>query len=270
VLYVHAPQVWEGARWGVHRPGWGGFLERHGERPHLLAADVVLCVSEEVAAEVRRIGVTPGRVHVSPMAVDPEQFSPDVSGADVKQRHALGDRPVVGWAGSFRAFHGLDHGLRAFRLVLDRHPDAAFLLVGGGSQLEPLRSLADDLHLGDAAVFTGPVPNVAMPEYIAAMDVPLVLAPAGAPFHYSPLKLREFMSAGKPSVAPRIGDVARTIEDGRSGLLYEPGDVTELADAIGQLLADASARADLGRYARAYILREGTWERQLDMLLAAL
>ena len=70
VSYVHAPQVWEAAKWGVRRPGWGSWLERHGERPQLLHSDVVACVSDEVAAEVVRLGVEERRILVSPMAVD--------------------------------------------------------------------------------------------------------------------------------------------------------------------------------------------------------
>ncbi len=230
VLYVHAPQVWEATRWGVRRPGWGAALERLGERPHLLRADVVLCVSEEVATEVRRLDVPADRVLVSPMAVDANRFSPAVSGAGVRERFGLGARPVVGWAGSFRAFHGIEDAIRAFVRVVERHPDSSLLLVGGGSQQASIKMLVHESGLGESVVFTGPVPASEVPAYVAAMDVPLVVARAGQGFHYSPLKLREFMSAGKATVAPRVGDVARTIADGESGVLYDPGDIDELSD----------------------------------------
>jgi glycosyltransferase involved in cell wall biosynthesis len=270
VLYVHAPQVWEAARWGVRRPGWGRLIEQFGERPHMQRADIVLCVSNEVAAEVLRIGANERRVLVSPMAVDPHFFSPSVSGTSVRERLGLGDRPVVGWAGSFRAFHRLEDAIRAFREVVKRQPDAMLLLVGGGSQRHSLEVLVDDLDLRSSVVFAGQVPPTEMPKYVAAMDVPLVVAQAGQAFHYSPLKLREYMSAGKAAVAPAIGEVARTIVDRDTGVLYSPGRLDELADAVSELIGNPALRRRIGEAARSYVLGEATWDVQLLRLLERL
>ena len=59
VLHVDAPVVWEARRWGVIRPGWGGWLERLGELAQMRRADLVTCPSEEVAEQVRLTGMVP-------------------------------------------------------------------------------------------------------------------------------------------------------------------------------------------------------------------
>ena len=66
VVFVPAPLVWQAEQWGVRRPGWGGWIERAGERSPLQSADVVACGSEAVAEQVRRIGVNAERIVITP------------------------------------------------------------------------------------------------------------------------------------------------------------------------------------------------------------
>jgi len=269
VSYVHAPQVWEAAQWGVRRPGWGTLLERHAERPQLLESDVVAVVSEEVAAEVVRLGVDERRVLVSPMAVDAERFAPGSAGADVRARFGLDGAFVVGWTGSFRKFHGLDAAIDAFAQLLHTAPGSRLLLVGDGAERSQLERQARTLGIGDAVVFAGAVAHEDLPALLGAMDVTVVTARAGEGFHYSPLKMREYLAAACPVVAPNVGDIGRTVTDGVDGLLYEAGDVTGLARCLNSLHADADLRASVGAAGRTLMLEHGTWKVQLDRLLAS-
>jgi glycosyltransferase involved in cell wall biosynthesis len=270
VLFVHAPQIWEARQWGVRRPGWGQFLERKGEVPQLCAADAVACVSDEVAREVIRMGALPSRVVVTPMAVDPERFSPDISGDAVRSHYGLDDDPVVGWLGNFRRFHGLEMALEAFAEIRRQVPTARMLLVGDGPERSSIEADADRLGLREAIVFTGGVPHLDMPEHLAAMDVALVLARGGESFHYSPHKMREYLACGVPVVAPAVGDVARMMHDGEDALLYEPGDTRAVARATLRLLDDPDLRARIGKGGRDLVLREGTWDAQLDKVARVL
>lgn len=263
VSFVHAPQVWEAARWGLRRPGWGRLLERYGEAPQLRASDVVACVSDSVAGEMARFGVVDDRVVVTPMAVDADRFSPEVSGRGVRAEYGLADHLVIGWTGSFRGFHGLDEAIRAFASAARSLPSARLLLVGDGAERPAIEHLTSEMDLADRVVFTGGVSNARVPEMVAAMDVALVTARADEAFHYSPLKMREYMACAKTVVAPRVGEVPGFIEHRRSGLLYDPGTAGDLADCLVRAAKDADLRADLGERARQVILDRGTWNVQL-------
>lgn len=267
VTFVHSAQVSEARAWGVRRPGWGRLLEHVAERPQLLTSDVIACVSDEVAAEVVRIGADEHRVLISPMAVDADQFSPVVSGEVVRRRFGLEGRFVVGWTGSFRRFHALEVAIEAFAKVYREARDSRLLLVGDGFERQNIERLAISLGLDGAVVFTGGVPHGELPEYIAAMDVTIVTARAGQAFHYSPLKMREYLASQRAVVAPRIGDVSRTVTDNVDALLYEPGDVNGLAERI-LLLHDAPGlRARIGSAGRHLMSATGTWDAQLETLL---
>ena len=203
VLFVPAAKVWEAERWGTTRPGWGGWLERRAERPALLGADLVACGSETVVEQVLRIGVPDERVLLTPTGVDLELFAEPPDPAPLRRRLGLDGRFVVGWIGSFRRFHALEQAVEAAAGL----PAAALLLVGDGPERARIERLAHDL--GVPATFTGTVPHHELPAYLAAMDAAVILAPRNEPFHYSPLKLAEYLAAGLPVVAPAAGQLAR-------------------------------------------------------------
>jgi glycosyltransferase involved in cell wall biosynthesis len=102
-----------------------------------------------------------------------------------------------------------------------------------------------------------------MPRHIVAMDLALVLDPGTGDFHYSPLKLREYMACGRAVVAPRVGQVGRFLTDGVDALLVDPGDARTLARAIEQAHREPGLRRALESAARRKVAQEGSWDRQV-------
>jgi glycosyltransferase involved in cell wall biosynthesis len=251
----------------VMRPGWGRLLERYGERPQLLASDVVACVSGEVAREVVRLGVSRERIVVSPTAVDAELFAPAESSA--AERHALGvgDAFVVGWAGTFRRFQGLETLVEAFGKLRETQEAARLLLVGDGAERPHIEAVVDQVGARAGVVFAGAIGARAVPECLNAMDVAVVSARSDGGFHYSPLKLREYLACGRAVLAPRIGEIPTFVDDGVHALLYEPGDVDDLATKLRRLHDDPGLRTRLGAAGREFVLAHATWDTRLDELL---
>jgi glycosyltransferase involved in cell wall biosynthesis len=270
VLFVDAPVVWEARHWGVRRPGWGRLLERIAERPRLRRADLVACVSEEVAAQVQRLGVPRERVLVTPCGVDLERFTPHADSDGVRSRYHLDKASfVVGWTGSFRQFHGVEVLLDAASDLRSRIPELALLFVGDGPERRRLEGLAAERGLHNV-VFTGTVAHEEIPAHIAAMDVAVLTAPGDADFHYSPLKLKEYMACGRAIVAPNVGQIPSALSHGSEGLLVAAGDSSELAEALTTLRDRPSLRGDLSAAALARVRTEGTWDHQVERVLARL
>ncbi|MDQ1431661.1 MAG: hypothetical protein QOF40_2263, partial [Actinomycetota bacterium] len=143
------------------------------------------------------------------------------------------------------------------------------LLAGSGGELPKMREYARQLGLADSVIFTGAVSNFEIPECVAAMDVALVSARAGDEFHYSPLKLREYLACGRAVVAPRLGEVPRTVVEEVQALLYEPADVGELTEQLARLRADPELRARLGQAGRELAVATSTWDVRLESLLSS-
>jgi glycosyltransferase involved in cell wall biosynthesis len=269
VLFIDAPLVWEHRQWGIRRPGWGRLLELAGERPQFQAADILLCVSDEVAEEVQRRGGPEERILVSPNAVDTDVFGPRSSGRSVRDRLGLNGRFVVGWTGSFRPFHRVETALQAVTMLQEEVPELTLLLVGDGIERPRLQELGERLGARNV-VFTGTVPNAEMPSYIRAMDVALVLHPGRERFYQSPTKLREYFASETAVIAPRLGEMGRLLTDGQEAVLIDGDDPGTLAQAIRRLHRDPELRRRLGVGAREKTIREDSYDRRVETMLAAL
>jgi glycosyltransferase involved in cell wall biosynthesis len=263
VLFVPAPLVWESRRWGARRLGHR-LLEEIGEQRALKAADVVACGSPMVADEVVRLGVPRRRIVVTPTGVDLDLFGPPRRPSPTRQELGLGDDFVVGWTGSFRPFHALEQAVSA----VSRVEGATLLLVGDGPERPRLEALAARSDV--RAVFTGTVDHTRLPDHLWAMDAALVLAPADDPFHYSPLKLAEYLAAGLPVVAPAAGELPHQLEDGTDAVLVPPGDVAAMAAALTELRDDPDRRQRLSVAARATAEAHFSWDARVRAVLAAL
>jgi glycosyltransferase involved in cell wall biosynthesis len=263
VLFVPAPLVWESRRWGARRLGHR-ILETVGEQRALTAADVVACGSPMVADEVVRLGVPRRRIVVTPTGVDLDLFGAPQRPSPARRALGLDDAFVVGWTGSFRPFHALEQAISAVSKV----EGAALLLVGDGPERPRIEELAR--RAGVRAVFTGTVDHGDLPDHLWAMDVAVVLAPPDDPFHYSPLKLAEYLAAGLPVIAPAAGELPHQLADGTDAVLVPPGDVAAMAAALTRLRDDAGTRERLAAAARVTAEERFSWDARVRTVLSAL
>ena len=268
VLVVDACQVEEARSWGVRRPGWGWAAERWGERPQLRAADIVVCVSDEVADSVARVSDRRDGVVVIPNGVDVERFSPAPPDDALLDALGLRNRFAVGWSGSFRTFHGLGTLIEAAAVARKELPELVLVLVGDGLGRPAIEQQARDL--GVPLVLPGTVPYDQMPEYLRVMDVATVLAPARESFHYSPVKLREYQACGVPVIASAAGELGRDLDAGDDALIVPPGDAPALANAILATARDRAGAVGRARRARNDVVASGSWAARVRALETAL
>ena len=118
------------------------------------------------------------------------------------------------------------------------------MIAGEGPERARLEALAAELGVAGQVTLLGRRSDV--PDLLAAFDV----AVSSSWFEGSPLAMMEYMDAGLPIVATRVGGVPDLIEDRVHGLLVEPGDPDGLAAAIVELLRDRDRAAELGARAR--------------------
>jgi glycosyltransferase involved in cell wall biosynthesis len=259
LLEVNAPLIEEQAEYRT-------LVDRLGAeevaRRVFRAATVLLAVSAEVASYLGGYHQARGRIHVVPNGVNPERFSPGL-----RHLRGPGEKFVVGFVGSLKPWHGLPTLVEAFSHLHRRYPDTHLVVVGDG----PERTrLLDDLTrhgLCAAATLCGAVSPAEVPRLLAGMDAAVAPYPQHTPFYFSPLKVYEYMAAGVPVVASRVGQVAELIEHGVTGLLCPPGDALALAAALEELKEAPGLGQRLGEEARATVLRGHTWETVAERIL---
>jgi protein-tyrosine-phosphatase len=181
-------------------------------------------------------------------------------------RRELGIDPkaiVIGTAGRLSPVKGHSSLLRAACLILQRRPDARFLIVGSGPLHDALVEQASRLGIAGACVFTGPQHDAH--ELIAAMDVFVLPSLAEG----IPMALLEAMALGTPVVATAVGGVPEVIEDRVSGMLVAPGDEQGLADACLHAMTDREWSSMAAARARRLINERFSHEGSGRALLAA-
>ena len=235
----------------------------------LARADAIFVVSSALRGHLAARGVPAERIAVVPNGADPVRFHPGAADQELRARLGPG-RLVVGFVGSFGSFHGIEMLRHAIDRIVPERPDVVFLLVGEGPLSTPLAAYCRERGFGERVVFTGFVPPERVPGAVAAMDV--VLAPyAPEPFFYfSPIKLFEYMAAGRAVLAAGIGQIAEVIRDGENGMLYDPGDARAFEDRLACLLRDSALRTRLGQNARCTLERDYTWRANAERVAAVL
>jgi glycosyltransferase involved in cell wall biosynthesis len=176
--------------------------------------------------------------------------------------------PVIGYAGHLYAWKGVDAILRALPLL----PAARAVIVGGHDQepdLERVKALARELGVDTRVTFTGLVEPARVPALLAQAMVLILPNPASAiSTHFtSPLKLFEYMAAGRAIVASDLPAIREILRDGETALLVEPADPRAIASAVQRLIEDPAFAAALARAAHARAA-DFTWARRAERLEA--
>ena len=244
LLEVNSPLAEERARFGqlsLRR------MARAAERYVWRRASHVLPVTDVLADHLRAAGVAEARITVIPNGIVPEEFPLPAARPP--------DAPVIlGFIGFLRDWHGMDRVLRA----MATSQGLTLRIVGEGPARPGLEALATELGIADRLQFLGLAPRAQVPGLIAGFDI--ALQPAAVAYS-CPLKILEYMAAGRAIVAPDQPNLRELLVDDRSAVLFDATDPDAMWRAVLALAADPLRRARLGEAARADIERRGlSWE----------
>lgn len=224
-------------------------------------ADQVTTICEGLRGDIAIRGIPPERITVIPNAVDVGLFRYGVE-PDARLRRSLGleGATVIGFAGSFYGYEGLDLLIEAARRMLPRQPRLRVLLVGGGPQESNLKAQVVAAGMQEQVIFTGRVAHTEVQRYYELIDV---LAYPRLPIRLTelvtPLKPLEAMAQGRMLVASDVGGHRELIRHGETGFLFRAGDPASLAAAIEDLLAKRPLWPQIRRQARSFVEVERTW-----------
>lgn len=177
------------------------------------------------------------RIHVVPNGLEPPLL-PSIK----RPRHP----PSFLCLGRLVKDKGFDIALRAFPLILQRHPNARLVLAGDGPEKEALMALAHDLKIADHIQFTGWISPDHVPEWINQASV--VLVPSRWEEAFCLVALEAAFMA-RPVVASRAGGLPEVVEDSRSGLLVERNDPAALAESAVFLIDNPDIADNIGQFA---------------------
>ena len=228
---------------GLGRAGYMPWRRRMASRILGRMASGLFTVSESSKRlMVARWGWPDWKVNVIPNGVDTDRFCPGPA-------TGTGHPWVVGTVGNLRAVKNQALLIRACHRLAGAGRDLEIRIAGEGDQRAGLLELARSLGISDRLRLVGRIDDV--PAFLRALDV--FVLPSDSEQH--PNALNEAMACGLPCVATRVGCVEELLDEGRCGIIVDPDDCRQLADALDAMIGDRGLRERYAAAARQQVCR---------------
>ncbi|NQU60322.1 MAG: glycosyltransferase [Rhodospirillales bacterium] len=298
VIEYNGSESWLAKNWGT--PLNFKELAMRTENACLHHAHLVVTVSETLKKELINRGVEKSRIVTYPNGVDTNLFDPgrfsqtDIS--ELRKNYGIAKGSlVVTFVGTFGPWHGAEIFADSLNKIFKADPNwleahkVNFMFIGDGVRRKVVEELTSDAEIKKFVTITGLIDQEETPLYLAASDIlvsPHVRNPDGSPFFGSPTKLFEYLSSGRPVIASDLGQIGDVLggcphvsvlgdggeepTKGISGILVQPEDVGELADAVKFLVENPEWRKVAGRNARFLALDRYTWDHHVGAILDGL
>jgi glycosyltransferase involved in cell wall biosynthesis len=227
-------------------------------------SDAIICPSRVTRDYLASLGLNPKRVTVIPNGVSPSDFSP--SPLPTRENRV----PTLLYIGTLADWQGLDVLIKALPKVLDKHP-ARLQIVGRGRsrQRKLLAKHIRKLGLTEHVSVLPAVPHHEVPALIAAADIcvaPLGLNDRNVTQGACPIKVLEYMAAGRPLLASNMPIVRELVREDVDALLFSPNDPEDLARQTLALLNDFELSKRVAESASERALTKFTWHESQKKL----
>jgi phosphatidyl-myo-inositol dimannoside synthase len=235
----------------------------------------IVANSRYTAFLVVQKGVQQELIWVIPPGVHPERFAGSVNLEALKKEFGLRNTQIILFVGRLAKRKGVKEFIEKSLLkVVNNVPNACLVIIGDNPSeslthrddaLSEIRDVISKMNLQARIRLHGSASDDELIKLYQACDV--VVLPALAKTHDVEgfgIVLLEAAAAGKPAVATRVGGIPDVVEDGKTGILVEPGDYEQLADAAIALLRDGRRRLIMGECAQRRVQEKFCWEKIIN------
>ena len=218
---------------------------------------------------VEEHGIDPAKIEVIGSAVDLEKFKPPRVRTKFRREIGVGDNaPLIGNVGMIRPDKGQLELVKAAPVILEKRPDARFVIVGQGTGILKrginVRNAIDRAGFADKIIMAGYRWDT--PDVYAACDMIVI---ASLRTEASPIVLREAFASGRPVIATKVGDIPEIIRDRENGLLIEPGNTQALASAVLEFISDPELAAHCAANGLRYAIDNFSFDKMMEAKLRA-
>ena len=200
------------------------------------------------------------KVFMIPNGIDTQRFVFNADSRD-QWRQQVGipsDSPVVGIVAALRPEKNHPLFLKCSRRVLEKMPNAHFVIAGDGPERPGLEQIAQEKQIQDNVHFLGSISDI--PGVLSMVDLFTLTSHNEA----SPVSILEAMSVCRPVVAPNVGSINESVVEGETGFLADAGDADTMTDRWLKVLGDEAFRASMGEKGRAHVIQNSSLESMTE------
>ncbi|MBI4429795.1 MAG: glycosyltransferase family 4 protein [Ignavibacteriales bacterium] len=210
--------------------------------------------SESSRRELLRYGFRSELIHHVPIAISAKSIT--------GRRRLDKSIPRVGYLGRLKKYKSVDQLLRAFQVVLKEIPNTRLSIIGDGDARPGLAQLARELRIDHAVTFTGFVDEKEKARLLSRMSL---VVNTSAKEGWG-LTVTEANASGVPVVASNVPGLRDSVLEGKTGLLYEYGNISQLARKMLEVLKDAKLQRSLSIEALRFA-RSLNWDSSAQKML---
>ena len=240
---------------------WRHFLLKHSKTSQVLK---VVCISETLAKYWIEHGISPEKITTAHDAIDHNQFDKPLTKEEARKRLNLQqEKKIITYLGRLYKNRKIDNIIQ----LAEHFPQELFLIVGGpNTEVERLKKILQVRNVNNVRL-TGQVPHRKITNYLYASDILLALwsSKVNTINYCSPLKLFEYMGAGRTIVAHGFPTILEVLKDQHNAIICEPDSTEDLIKKVGKALGVCES-SDLGRNARKEVFEKYTWQKRVDKI----
>jgi len=205
----------------------------------------IVTVSDELKQEIFKIASPDQEVITINNGIYLKDFDKESEGTGELKKN-LGVSPdckLIGTVGRLSCEKGYDYLLNAAKVLITQFPNIEFLIAGDGPQRKELEEIVAKLQINHKVIFTGHVDKIS--SIYPLIDIYVISSTSEG----LPISLLEAMAFKKPIIATRVGSIPKVLNHGKEGILIEPANDSELANAIKDLFCNEAKARELGKNA---------------------
>lgn len=260
ILHFDSIEYWVKKNWGKL---YFGKMLKWCEEIEVAQADAIVTISDVLKKQACEFyNIPPEKVYPVPNGVDTVRFHPEIDGTDVRRKYGLLDKFVVGYSGTFNAYHGVDLLAKSAKKILEEIPNSTIFFIGDGALREKVEEILISNGIRNKVVITGLIPYSEVPKHLAACDVlvsPIVHNHKDE-FFGTPIKHYEYKAMGKPIIASNLGTLKEIFEHKVNSYVIESDDVDAIVESVKEIYLNPYLAKSISLNARKDAIEKHSWE----------
>ena len=250
---------------GDYHPGrWLRLVQLQGkrlERKTIRESDKIVTVSNSMRDILLTYGAKLENIEVICDGVDTKIFKRTYEG-ELRNKFGKSAENVIIFQGVIDPQDNPEIILDAAREVVKKHHRTMYWIIGDGTALPPLRQKIAEENLARHFYFSGWVKQEGVARHISASDIGLVILPDTLSARGRvTLKEFEYWACGVPVIVPELPALEEVVEEGKTGLFYQPDDSKSLAQKIMLLIKDKEMRRKMGEKGMEVVKEKFEWQK---------
>jgi len=254
---------WEDAanRNGVSATSWRSSLTRKLETYVARRADAVAVIAKPILNDLQARGISAKKLFLVPNGVDTDRFLPASRDEKLAQELGLVDGPVFGFIGSLYRYEGVSWMIRAAAHLRSCGHKFNILIIGRGEDQPAIENAIRDCNAVNYVRTMEHVPHERIGRYYSVVDIAVYPRRSLRLTELvTPLKPLEAMALGKPVLASGVGGIRELVEDERTGLLFQPENMSDFCRQAERMILSPALRKALSERGRDFVVRERDWK----------